>query len=200
MSRARLLFLVACLLPAIALGETDSPPGERHVVVVVWDGMRPDAVTERNTPALWKMAQSGVIFGHHHSVYPTATNVNGAAIATGVYPNRNSLLANREFRPAINPLRIIENGDPAVIKKADKVTGGKYIASPTIAETVRAAGRSTAVVGTKAVAFLHDRHAEWTSASSKEFVKFAAAPMPGPLREETLRLLGPFATEPSKTD
>jgi len=200
MSRARLLFLVACLLPAIALGETDSPPGERHVVVVVWDGMRPDAVTERNTPALWKMAQSGVIFGHHHSVYPTATNVNGAAIATGVYPNRNSLLANREFRPAINPLRIIENGDPAVIEKADKVTGGKYIASPTIAETVRAAGRSTAVVGTKAVAFLHDRHAEWTSASSKDFVKFAAAPMPGPLREETLRLLGPFATEPSKTD
>jgi len=55
-------------------------------------------------------------------------------------------------------------------------------------------------VGTKAVAFLHDRHAEWTSATAKDFVKFAAAPMPAPLREETLRLLGPFATESSKTD
>jgi predicted AlkP superfamily pyrophosphatase or phosphodiesterase len=200
MKRARLLFLVACLLPAIAFGEIDSPPGERHVVVVVWDGMRPDFVTERNTPTLWKMAQSGVIFGHHHSVYPTATNVNGAAIATGVYPNRNSLLANREFRPNIDPLRPFENAEPDIIEKADKATGGKYIAAPTIAEIVRAAGRRTAVVGTKAVAFLHDRHADWTSASAKNLVKFAAAPMPAPLREETLRLLGPFATEPSRTD
>jgi arylsulfatase A-like enzyme len=197
---ARLLFLAAWLLPALAFSETEAVPGERHVVVVVWDGMRPDFVSERNTPTLWKLAQDGVTFAHHHSAYVTATNVNGAAIATGVYPNRNSLLANREFRPSIDPLRPFENAQPDIIKKGDEVTGGKYIAAPTIAEIVRAAGRRTAVVGTKAVAFLHDRHADWTSAAEKDFVKFAAAPMPAPLREETLRLLGPFAIEPSKTD
>jgi predicted AlkP superfamily pyrophosphatase or phosphodiesterase len=197
---ARLLFFVAGLLPAIAFCETGAAPGERHVVVLVWDGMRPDFIDEHNTPALWKLAHDGVRFLHHHSVYVTATNVNGAAIATGVYPNRNSLLANREFRPSIDPLRPFDNAQPDIIEKADKVTGGKYIAAPTIAEIVRAAGRRTAVVGTKAVAFLHDRHADWTSAAAKDFVKFAAAPMPAPLREETLRLLGPFAIESSKTD
>jgi len=200
MRTARLFLLGAWLLPALAFGEIEAAPGERHVVVLVWDGMRPDFVSERNTPTLWKLAQEGVTFAHHHSVYVSATNVNGAAIATGVYPNRNTLLANREFRPSIDPLRPFDNAQPDVIEKADKVTGGKYIASPTIAEIVRAAGRRTAVVGTKAVAFLHDRHADWTSAAAKDFVKFAAAPMPAPLREETLRLLGPFAIESSKTD
>src|SRR2546423_9639188 len=197
---ARFLLLVAWLASSIAFGEIKPGRDDRHVVVVVWDGMRPDFINERNTPALWKLAQEGVTFAHHHSVYVTATNVSGAALATGVYPNRNSLLANREFRPNLDPLRPFENAEPAVIEKADKVTGGKYIAAPTIAEIVRAAGRRTAIVGTKAVAFLHDRHAEWSSGAAKKFVKFAAAPMPASLRAETLRLLGPFALEPSKTD
>src|SRR5918912_179564 len=103
MKIARLLLLLACLSPAIAFCETEPPKGDdRHVVVLVWDGMRPDFISERDTPALWQLAQDGVTFSHHHSVYVTATNVNGAAIATGVYPNRNSLLANREFRPSID--------------------------------------------------------------------------------------------------
>src|SRR5258708_39778414 len=57
---------------------------DRHVVIVVWDGMRPDFVSEQNTPTLWKLAQSGVIFQNHHSVYPSATIVNGTALVTGV--------------------------------------------------------------------------------------------------------------------
>jgi arylsulfatase A-like enzyme len=195
MRAARLLLLVACVSPAIALCETEPKGDDRHVVVLVWDGMRPDFMNERDTPALWKLAQDGVTFAHHHSVYLTATNVNGAAIATGMYPNRNSLLANREFRPNIDPRSPFENAEPQTIQKGDEVTGGKYLAAPTIAEIVRSAGRRTAIVGTKAVAFVHDRHAEWCSNLVKKFVKFAAAPMPVPLREEMVRLLGPFPVE-----
>lgn len=191
------LIWTAALIPAGLFAETEPPPNERHVVVIVWDGMRPDYVSETNTPALWKLAQTGVTFQHHHSIYITATNVNGAAMATGVFPNRNGLLANREFRPRIDPRNAFENADWSIIKKADDVTGGKYIATPTIAEIVRGAGRKTAVAGTKSVAFLHDRHMEWSRASLKGSVKFAAAPMPAALREETIRLLGPFLTEPN---
>jgi arylsulfatase A-like enzyme len=161
--------------------------------------MRPDFVTERNSPALWKLAREGVTFTKHHSVYPTATNVNGAALATGAYPNRNSLLANREYRPQIDPTTSFENGDPTVIKKGDEVTGGKYLALPTIAEVVRGSGRRVAVVGTKSVALLQDRHAEWTNATSKALTRFAAAPMPASLRDETIKLLGPFLIGPGKT-
>lgn len=196
------LWLVALLFSVapVALSEQEPAPTDRHVVVVVWDGMRPDSVTERDTPALWKLARDGVTFRQHHSVYPTATNVNGAAIATGVYPNRNSLLANREYRPQINPRTAFENCEPSIIKKGDEVTGGKYLGAPTIAEMVHAAGRRTAIAGTKSVAFLYDRHAEWTTAASKDsFTKFAAAPMPPSLRDEAVRLLGPFLTESGQT-
>ncbi len=146
---ARFVLLAASLLPVVGFCENELRPNDRHVVVVVWDGMRPDFVTEANTPALWKLAQEGVTFQQHHSVYITATNVNGTAMATGVFPNRNGILANREFRPAIDPANVFENADPAIIKKADELTGGKYVAAPTMAEIVRAAGRKTAVVGDK---------------------------------------------------
>ena len=162
--------------------------------------MRPDFVTEGQAPTLWKMAQEGVTFRHHHSIYPTATNVNGAAIATGVYPNRNTLLANREFRPRIDPRHAFENADAPLIAKADEVTGGKYIAAPTLAEIIAKTGRRTAIAGTKAVVLLHNRHAEFTNATSKDVTRFAAIPMPAALRDETVRLLGPFLTESGKTN
>src|SRR5437762_4253110 len=155
----RLITLLVCSLPAIAFSESDSAKkNESHVVVVVWDGMRPDFVTKRNTPTLWKLAREGVTFRHHHSVYPTATNVNGAAIATGVYPNRNGVLANREYRPRIDPQRVFEILDLDAIKKGDETSGGKYLAGQTIAEVIRSAGRRTALAGTKSVAIFFDRH------------------------------------------
>src|SRR2546430_17735630 len=79
-------------------GVADSLRQDRHVVIVVWDGMRPDFISEQNTPTLWKLAQAGVIFRNHHSVYPSATIVNGTAINTGVYPSRSGVLANHDYR------------------------------------------------------------------------------------------------------
>src|SRR5213593_5307632 len=99
-----LLFLIVCSSAAAAV---PAKP-ERHVVVVVWDGMRPDFVSEQNTPTLWKLAQSGVTFRNHHSVYPSATIVNGTAIATGVYPNHSGLLANHDYLPEIDAQKSVD--------------------------------------------------------------------------------------------
>jgi len=54
---------------------------ERHVVLVVWDGMRPDFISAETSPNLWRLANEGVFFAHHHPVYLSATEVNGTAIA-----------------------------------------------------------------------------------------------------------------------
>src|SRR5262245_55600909 len=126
-----ILIAIAALVGAPGIGA--SAPS-RHVVLVVWDGMRPDFVTEKYAPTLDKLAHGGVRFRNHHSVYPTATDVNGAALATGCYPNRSGLAANLEFRPAINPRQPIDMGDPDSIKRGDEVSGGKYLAVPTFVE------------------------------------------------------------------
>jgi arylsulfatase A-like enzyme len=173
----------------------------RHVVLLVWDGMRPDFVTEKYAPTLNKLARDGVRFRNHHSVYITATNVNGAALATGAYPNRNGIVANLEFRPAINPRQPVDTADPDVIKRGDEVSGGKYLALPTIAELIRAAGKQVALVGTKSATVLFDRKNTWTVVPLKNgpLTIFAAAPVSEATRDEVVNHLGPFLNGPSAT-
>jgi arylsulfatase A-like enzyme len=130
----------------------------RHVVVVVWDGMRPDFVSEQNTPVLWKLARDGTIFRNHHAVYPSATEVNGVALTTGVYPDRNGIIANYEFRPEIDKTGVIHSEDRIAVRKGDELSGGKYVALPTIAESARAAGLTSFVSVAKPVGLLLDRH------------------------------------------
>src|SRR4030088_2517898 len=108
---------VAALLSLGPIAVAATPGQDRHVVVVVWDGMRPDFVSEQNTPVLWKLAQSGVTFRNHHSVYPSATIVNGTAINTGAYPNRSGILANHDYRLEINPKTSIDVENARVIRK-----------------------------------------------------------------------------------
>src|ERR1043166_1762851 len=82
---------LAALFLNRAVWAADSNPQERRVVVIVWDGMRPDFVRPETSPVLWKLAKDGVVFRNHHSVFTSATNVNGVAIATGLYPNRTGI-------------------------------------------------------------------------------------------------------------
>jgi arylsulfatase A-like enzyme len=200
--RKLVLIAIATLSGAAALRGTAVPAANtRQVVLVVWDGMRPDFVTEKYAPTLDKLARDGVRFRNHHAVYPTATDVNGAALATGCYPNRNGLASNTEFRPAINSRQAIDMGDPDSIKRGDDVSGGKYLAVPTFVELLRAAGKKVALVGAKSVAMLFDRHNDWTVVriKGKPLTIFAAAPLDSAAREDVIKLLGPIPDDPHAT-
>ena len=133
------------------------PEPECHVVVVVWDGMRLDFVSEENTPALWKLAKEGVIFRNHHAVYPSATNVNGTAMVTGVYPGKNGIIANHVYRPEIDSKHPVDVETPAVVEKGDELSDGKYISVPTILELVQKAGGRTLIASAKTVGLLLNR-------------------------------------------
>ena len=136
----------------------EEPNESRHVVIVVWDGMRPDFVSEQNTPALWKLAREGVTFRNHHAVYPSATMVNGTAMVTGVYPGRNGIIANHVYRPDIDPHHAVDVETPTAVSKGDEISGGKYVSVPTITEVVQRAGGRTVVATAKTVGLLLDRH------------------------------------------
>jgi len=129
----------------------------RRIVVVVWDGMRPDFVTAETTPQLWALAQRGVFFSQHHPVYLSATEVNGTALATGAYPARSHVIANVDYRPAIDAQKSIAIEDPATVAKGDAISGGHYLGAPTVAELLHARGVRTAIAGSKPITLLHDR-------------------------------------------
>ena len=152
--------------PALAKGKAE------HIVIVVWDGLRPDTVNETNTPTLAKLARDGVFFANHHAVYLSSTEVNGVALVTGAYPNRNGVMANREYRPAIDPLKRIATEALDTVLKADEISSGRYLKLPTLAEILRRAGLKTAIAGSKPVVLLHDRadRAHITMPETTEYV------------------------------
>ena len=164
---------------------------DRHVVVVVWDGMRPDFVSEETTPTLWKLAREGVSFRNHHPVYPSATMVNGTAMVTGVYPGKSGLIANYVYRPDIEAHDAVAVESPAVVKKGDQLSNGKYISVPTIAELVQRAGGRTAVASAKTVGLLLDRCVGIGPAKNC-ITLFAGSALPDGVLARIAAALGPF--------
>jgi arylsulfatase A-like enzyme len=150
----RFVLLLGSLLGVSATFAADT---NRHVVVIVWDGMRPDFISAEHTPALAQLARNGVMFANHHPVYVSSTEVNGTAIATGSYPQNSGITGNKEYRPGINLFKPVDTQELKVIRKGDVISGGHFLLRPTLAETLQAAGLTTVIAGTKPVVQLHDR-------------------------------------------
>lgn len=161
-----------------------------HVVVMVWDGMRPDFVNETNTPALYRLSREGVWFDDHHPVFISATEVNGTAIATGDYPADDGLIANKDYLPQYSPDKIAATEDIKVVRKGDEVTGGHYLLADTTAEILRADGFRTVIAGAKPVALLHDRKDRTFAADGVTL--FAGETLPPDALESITRLYGAF--------
>lgn len=154
-SPLRALLTLALASSFCLVARAQNAPKTRHVVMIVWDGLRPDSVTPANTPVLFELAQSGVTFARHHPVYPSSTEVNGTALATGMLPEHGGIIGNKEYRPDINPLKAVATEELETVRGGDKT--GTYLSAPTVAEIVQSAGERTAVAGTKGVAILADR-------------------------------------------
>jgi arylsulfatase A-like enzyme len=161
-----------------------------RVVVVVWDGMRPDLVTAETTPALCSLAKQGVTFRNHHAAYPSMTEVNGTELATGAYPGESGIIANKEFRPAIKTSRKVATEKLAVVREGDRTTGGHYLNSSTLAEILHSHRIRTAIAGAKGVVLLHDRAARVDE--SKGVNLYAGSTLPESRANVITGLLGEF--------
>ena len=80
------------------------------VILMVWDGLRPDSVSPANTPNLYALAHQGVYLAHHHAMYPSLTMVNAATLATGAPPSATGIIANAMY---LGPLLDGATGSPA---------------------------------------------------------------------------------------
>lgn len=184
---------------ALTMAAFAAPASDRKVVVVVWDGMRPDFISPEITPNLSRLAARGVYFAHHHPVYLTSTEVNGTALATGSWPAHSGIIANNDFRPAIDPQNMVETQVPAVIRKGDEVSGGHYLGRPTVAELLRAKGLRTAIAGAKQVALLHDRSPRADSPGVSPLL-FQGETLPGNIGAGLAQTLGKFPDVSARDD
>jgi len=180
--------LITVFLSLASLVRANAAGSEKHVVLVVWDGMRPDFVNQTNTPTLYGLVQHGVFFAHHHPVYVSSTEVNGTALATGDYPENSGVIGNREFRKDIDPLGAFGTESLDAMRKAD--AQGGYLDAPTVAEILQRQGYSTAITGSKPVVLLHDHAARPDDATN--IVVYEGRTLPTNEMAGFIQALGPF--------
>lgn len=160
MNASRQFAPVLCALAAAALlpAEKAEAKGKAdHVVMVVFDGMRPDFIRPQYCPNLYSLATNGVFFRRHHPVFVSTTIVNGTALATGTHPGHSGIIANNDYRQELNFLSPVASEVLDTIRRGDMLSGGKYVSVDTVAELIQAAGHHTYIAGTKSVTLLHDR-------------------------------------------
>ncbi|QIR37091.1 alkaline phosphatase family protein [Tolypothrix sp. PCC 7910] len=122
-------------------------PGQARLnLVLILDGLRPDSINPQDTPNLYRLRQQGVNYVNGHSVFPTVTRVNVAAIATGYYPGKNGIVSNSMYVPQVNPTRSFNTGDYPNLLKLDEVTNGKLVFVKTLGERLQENGMKLAAV------------------------------------------------------
>jgi hypothetical protein len=85
------------LIPSASAAASISGGRGRIVILMIWDGLRPDFVTAAQTPNLFSMASEGVWFKNHHAVYPDVTMVNAASLATGGDPGSTGIFGDKAY-------------------------------------------------------------------------------------------------------
>jgi phosphonoacetate hydrolase len=132
-----------------------------RLLVMAWDGMRPDLISPELTPNLAKLRDAGTEFAAHHAIVPTVTRVNAATLATGAPPSTHGLPANGFFAYNIEPHEAISIGEGESTARLREAYG--VFNAPTISDIVKAAGGRTAIVssGTRGSSqMLHPRRTE----------------------------------------
>jgi arylsulfatase A-like enzyme len=175
--------------PFVAAPQARAKGQAEHVVVVVWDGMRPDFVRPQYCPTLYSLATNGVFFRRNHCAFISSTEVNGAALATGVHPGRSSIIANTEFRQDFSMLNSFATEALEYVLRGDRLTQGNYLRVPTVAETLQDAGIRTVIAGSKSVALFQDRSSRKQSPAEKESVTlFEGKTLPRALLESLVKV------------
>ncbi len=175
LSEVLALLIVFVAAPTRAQDSVTTHRGRgRIVVLMVWDGLRPDFVTQRDTPNLFRLAREGVRFDKHHSIFPTLTMVNATALATGAPPGVNGLEGNNFYLP---PSAETPKGEVVSAEGAKAILNlngsnefkGRLIGLDTIAQEVAREGGYVGVIGKQGPTAVFDNRVA-TIADGKDIV------------------------------
>ncbi len=156
--------LVACATTASTPTMPPSPP-DRSVIIIVWDGLRPDAVGAADTPNLVRLRDTGVDFTDNHATYPTLTMMNAASFATGAFADATGFYGNVMWQPTAtgndSAGKPIDFHQPVFSEDWGVLDGLKganrdVLLIETLFGAAQAAGMATAAVGKSGAAYLQD--------------------------------------------
>jgi predicted AlkP superfamily pyrophosphatase or phosphodiesterase len=209
MKKTILHFTIAVLSIAssLALAEQATPPSNaKHIILFIWDGLRPDAVSQEKTPNLYAFMKSGVEFSDNHSTYPTFTMMNAASFATGDRAGNTGFYGNTLWHPgikgndsagaAVNFAKPIFTEDYKILQDLNQ---DSLFFVPTLFSVAHKQHLNTAVIGKTGPAFMQDYLSQGTVLDEKHVYPLHFAkelqqsgyvlPKNSPLRFETGELV-----------
>lgn len=124
-----------------------TPSATPRVLVIVWDGMRPDLVTLEHCPRLWQFAKDGARFTRARSVYPPLTRPASGAVSTGCHPGAHGIHGNMIPNPT-DTRTPYPTGTRETLHALRALHDGAVMRVQSLAESVRDNGGSFAVLST----------------------------------------------------
>ncbi len=115
-----------CLLLTISAASLTAEAPKRRVVLVSFDGLRPDAIAKAQTPTLDKLIRGGVWAEKARTIFPSATLPSHTSMLTGLKPAKHGVFFWNSYVKALG-----------------------YIKSPTILDLAKAKGLETAMFAGK---------------------------------------------------
>ena len=106
---------------------------------MIIDGLRADMVGKEFTPRLAEIVDRSRWFTDQRSVFPSATRVNSASIATGCWPKSHGLAGNAIALDEGDGLKAVSVGPPEFRERLRRVTG-RTLHRPTLTERLRPHG------------------------------------------------------------
>jgi hypothetical protein len=158
----------------------------RIFLMMVWDGLRPDVVNPSDTPNLVAIEREGVSFVHHHSVFPTVTMVDAAALATGSDPDHGGIFGDSMYLlptlgadaassvpklgELLNAPLDLENSARLAALNSSGGFNGYLLGVEGVAQQILREGGYVAIVGKQGPTFLFDDQVDRHSASSSNYL------------------------------
>ncbi|MFQ5759889.1 MAG: alkaline phosphatase family protein [Acidiferrobacterales bacterium] len=118
----------------------------RRVLIVSFDGLRPDMMTPELMPNLTAFATEGVRCTHSRATFPTETRVNQAALVTGCYPTRHGIVGNKFLEPTASPGKLFNTGDDTQLADGHRKLKGKLVDVPVLGGILAEQGMRLAVL------------------------------------------------------
>lgn len=175
---------------------TDSA-GQHRVVLVSFDGLRPDLISPDMTPHLDRLRRKGVTLARHLTVYPSETRAAMPSLVTGASPGRHGLVGNKFLDRSVRPPRYIDTSDDRIIEALDAASGGSLMGVASLGEILAAHGRTLAVLASNSAGttclFNHKARTLGHHTISGHYARVATS---RPLIEALEARLGPLPAPP----
>ncbi|WP_348626655.1 alkaline phosphatase family protein [Mesorhizobium loti] len=118
------------------------------ILIVSFDGLRPDLISPELTPNVERVRRSGTTLSRRRTVYPSETRVAFPSLVTGATSGKHGMVGNKYIDRKAVPQLYVDTADARLIERLNRESNGGLMTAPTLGEILHKAGKSLAVLAT----------------------------------------------------